>query len=199
MLLALSAAFAALTALVATGALNGLDQWACDHLMPLASRTAGGPPAFFESLVPLFHAVWHPAGVAVAQIVTLPGQVVISFALVALGAWKLRQAWWIAAWLSVTLIEVAIRQTLTRPALYRGGVHLTAFDSSWPSGHALHCTLVAAVLAVAWPRLRIPLGAWLIASVVLLEVAGFHAATDVAGGVLLAALALLPGRALRHP
>ena len=187
------AAFAALGGLVAAGALNGLDQWACDHLMPFAGAP-GSPPTFFESLVPLFHAGWHPVGAAIAQVVTLPGQIVVSFLLVLLGAWKLREPRWLVAWFGVTLVEVAIRHVLTRPALYRGGVHITAFDSSWPSGHALRCALVAAVLATAWPRLRVPMAAWLVTSVVLLEVAGFHAPTDIAGGLL---LALFAGGALR--
>jgi membrane-associated phospholipid phosphatase len=196
-----AAAFAALAALVASGALNGIDQWACDHLMPLAGGTSGGPPTLLESVVPLFHASWHPVGVAVTQIVTLPGQVVISFMLVAVGAWKLRAPIWIGAWLGATSIEFAIRHVLTRPALYRDGVHVVAFDSSWPSGHALRCALVAVVLAAAWPRARTALAAWLVASAVLLEVAGVHTPTDVAGGLVLALLGAAAagrfGRALR--
>lgn len=201
-LLALSAAFAALAVLVAAGTLTGFDQWACDHLMPLAGGTGGGPPSLLESLVPLFHASWHPAGVALTQIVTLPGQVLVSFALVAVGAWKLRAPAWVVAWLGAAVVEFVIRHVLTRPALYRGGVHITAFDSSWPSGHALRCALVAAVLAAAWPRARTALAAWLVASAVLLEIAGFHAATDVLGGLLLALLACRAAgaaRALRQP
>ena len=193
---------AALGTLVAAGVLNPLDQWACDHLMPLAGGTAGGPPSLLESLVPLFHATWHPIGVAVTQIVTLPGQVLISLALVAAGAWKLRSPAWVVAWLGATGVEFAIRHLMARPALYRHGVHITAFDSSWPSGHALRCALVAAVLAAAWPRARAALAAWLVACVVLLEIAGFHAPTDLAGGLLLALLAcgaVGSARALRHP
>ena len=194
--------FAALGTLVAAGALNPFDQWACDHLMPLAGGTSGGPPTVLESLVPLFHASWHPVGVAVTQIVTLPGQVLISFALVAAGAWKLRAPAWVVAWFGATAVEFVIRHVLTRPSLYRGGVRVTAFDSSFPSGHALRCALVAAVLAAAWPRARTALAAWLVASAVLLELAGFHALTDVAGGLLLALLAcgaVRSARTLRHP
>lgn len=156
--------------------------------MPFAGR-AGGPPTLLESLIPLFHASWHPIGVGVTQIVTLPGQVLVSFALVASGAWKLRAPAWLVAWFGATGVEFALRHALTRPALYRDGVHITAFDSSWPSGHALRCALVAAVLAAAWPRLRAPLAGWLVASAVLLELAGYHTPTDVLGGLLLALLA----------
>jgi membrane-associated phospholipid phosphatase len=200
-----AAAFAALAGFVAAGSLTGLDQWACDHLMPLAGSPLGGPPSFVESLIPLFHGTWQPAGVAVTQIVTLPGQVLIALAIVAVGAWKLRAPVWVAVLLAATIVEVAARYVLTRPALYRDGVHLRAFDSSWPSGHALRCTIVAVVIALAWPRARAAVAAWLVAAVVLLEIAGFHTPTDVAGGLLLALLACgaaagtARARALRKP
>jgi membrane-associated phospholipid phosphatase len=179
----------ALAVLVAAGALTRFDQWACDHLMPLAGGASGGQPTVLESLVPLYHASWHPAGVALAQIVTLPGQVVISFALVTVAAWKLRAPVWVAAWFAAVVVELVCRHVITRPALYRDGVHITAFDSSWPSGHALRCAIVAAALAVAWPRAKAALVAWLVAAAVLLELAGFHTPTDVVGGLLLALLA----------
>lgn len=198
-----AAGFAALAGLVASGAATGLDQWACDHAMPFAGRP-GPPPTFLESLVPLLHASWRPLGVAVAQIVTLPGQVVVSFLLVVLVARRLRAPSWVAAWLVASGVELICRHVLTRPALYRGGVHATSFDSSWPSGHALRCALVAAVLAAAWPRLRGLFAAWLVAAVVLLVLAGFHTPTDVVGGLLLALLAgtaaaARAGWALREP
>jgi membrane-associated phospholipid phosphatase len=96
---------------------------------------------------------------------------------------------WAAAWVVAVAVELVFRHTLTREPLYRHGVHLVAFDSSWPSGHALRCALVAAALAAAWPRVRIPLAVWLAAAVVLLELVGFHTPTDLAGGLLLATAA----------
>ena len=86
-------------------------------------------------------------------------------------------------------VELVFRHAMSRPALYRDGVHLVAFDTSWPSGHALRSAIVVAALATAWPRLRILLGIWLLAAVVLLELAGFHTPSDVAGGLLLATVA----------
>jgi membrane-associated phospholipid phosphatase len=157
--------------------------------MPLAGKP-GGPPTLLESLVPLFHAAFHPAGVAVAQIVTLPGQVIVSLLLVLAAAWRTRRPTWPAAWVLAVAVEVVFRHTLTRPPLYQHGVHLVAFDASWPSGHALRCALVAAALAMAWPRLRLLLGLWLAAAVVLLQLAGFHTPTDIVGGLLLAAVAI---------
>jgi membrane-associated phospholipid phosphatase len=183
------AAFAALAGLVASGALTGVDQWAVDHAMPFAGGSSA-PPTLLESVVPLLHAQFHPLGAAVAQVVTLPGQVVISFLLVAGAAWRLRSATWIAAWAAAVAVEVVVRHALTRPALYRDGLHLVAFDTSWPSGHALRSALVAAALAAAWPRLRPALPVWLAAVAVLLELAGFHTPTDVVGGLLLAAVAV---------
>ena len=176
--------------------MTGLDQWAVDHAMPFAGPP-GPPPTLLESLVPLLHAGFHPVGAGVAQIVTLPGQALISLLLVLAASWRLWKSGrveaalaWPAAWLVGTAIELVFRHTLTRPALYRDGVHVVAFDSSWPSGHALRCTIVAAALATAWPRLRPPLAAWLVAVLVLLVLAGFHTPTDVTGGLLLATVAL---------
>jgi membrane-associated phospholipid phosphatase len=153
---------------------------------------AGGPstpPTLLESAVPLLHAQFRPAGAAVAQLVTLPGQVVISSLLVVAAAWKLRNAAWIVVWAASVTVEFVFRHALTRPALYRNGMHLSAFDTSWPSGHALRSALVAAALAAAWPRLRFLLAVWLAAVAVLLELAGFHTPTDVGGGFLLATVA----------
>lgn len=163
--------------------------------MPFAGPP-GEAPSLAEAVAPLLDAPFHPAGVAVAQVVTLPGQVLVSLALVLVAS---RRLWlqgrveaavaWPAAWLLASAVEVVLRHTLTRPNLYRDGVHLVGFDASWPSGHTLRAALVAAALASAWPRLRVPLAIWFVAVVVLLETAGFHTATDVAGGLLLATVA----------
>jgi membrane-associated phospholipid phosphatase len=162
--------------------------------MPFAGAFHG--PNTLEGIVPLLHAPFHPVGVGVTQIVALPGQALISLLLVLLAAWQLWKrgrveaaVCWTAAWCVAVVVELVFRHTLTRPALYRDGVQLVAFDSSWPSGHALRCALVAAALTVVWPRLRLPLAIWLAAVVVLLELAGLHTPTDLAGGLLLATAA----------
>jgi membrane-associated phospholipid phosphatase len=191
-----AAAFTALAGLVASGATTGIDQWAVEHAMPLAGA-ASSAPSTLESIVPLLDAPFHPLGVGVTEIVTLPGQVVFSLLLVLVAA---RRLWTrgrveaavclTAAWFVAVAVELVFRHTLTREPLYRDGVHLVGFDSSWPSGHALRCGLVAAALAAAWPRLRIPLAIWLAAVVVLLELAGLHTPTDLVGGLLLASAAV---------
>lgn len=194
----------ALAGLVASGAMTGLDQRAAEHLMPLAGRPSA-PPTSLESVVPLLHAPFHPVGVAIAQIVTLPGQVVISLLLVLAAA---RRLWmrgrveaavcWTAAWFVAVAVELVFRHTLTRQPLYRHGVHLVGLDSSWPSGHALRCALVACALAAAWPRLRVPLAIWLVSVALLLELAGFHTPSDVVGGLLLATAATAGAVALQR-
>jgi hypothetical protein len=45
--------------------------------------------------------------------------------------------------------------------------------------------IVAAAVAWAWPRGRRFAVAWAIVSIVLLQLAGWHTPTDIAGGVLL--------------
>jgi membrane-associated phospholipid phosphatase len=172
--------------------------------MPLAGAPSG-PPTTLESIVPLLHAPFHPAGQGVTVIVSLPGQVVISLLLVLAAAWRLwtrgrieAAVCWVAAWFVAVAVEVVLRHTLTRQPLYRHGVHVVGFDSSWPSGHALRCALVAAALAAAWPRLRVPLAIWLAVVVVLLELAGFHTPTDLLGGLLLATAAVSAAVALEE-
>lgn len=193
--LAAAAAYAALAGLVASGAATGLDQWANTHAMPFAGAP-GPPPTLLESLVPLLHAGFHPVGLAVAQIVTLPGQVLVSLLLVLAAGWRLHArgrldaaAGWAAAWLVGSAVELLCKHVLTRPPLTRDGLHVAAFDNSWPSGHALRCALVACAVAAAWPRLRAAAGIWLVTAVVLLELAGFHTPTDLLGGLLLATVA----------
>jgi len=163
--------------------------------MPFAGAPSA-PPTLLESVVPLLHARFHPVVAGVTQIVALPGQVVFSLVLVLAAAGRLwtrgrveAAVCWTAAWLVAVAVEVVCRHTLTRAPLYRHGVHLVGFDASWPSGHALRCALVAGALAAAWPPLRPALGIWLVVAVVLLELAGFHTPTDLAGGLLLAATA----------
>jgi len=182
-------AFAALAALVAAGAFTRVDQWAVDHVMP-GANFHNGEGGLLEGLVPLLHSNWDSAYAIAANIVTLPASFLISLAIAfpcsrALGA----------ALVAAVAVEVLCKEVLTRPALYDGSFHIAAFDSSFPSGHALRTMIVAAAVAWRWPRARPVALAWAIASLVLIQLAGWHTPTDIAGGVLLAALALLGARA----
>ncbi len=184
----LVSAFAALAALVAEGAFTRIDQWAVDHLMPEANlRHQGG--GLLEGLVPLLHSHWSSTYGTAANIVTLPASFLISLAI----AYACSRAV-AAALIAAVAVEVLCKEVLTRPALYDGSFHVTAFDSSFPSGHALRTVVVAAAVGWRWPRARPIAVAWAIASLVLIQLAGWHTPTDIAGGVLLAALALLGAR-----
>jgi membrane-associated phospholipid phosphatase len=90
------------------------------------------------------------------------------------------------AFVAVNAVEAITKTALTRPALYRHGVHLAGFDNSYPSGHTVRSVLVAAAVAAAWPRAGRWAAAWAVCSVAMLEVGGLHVPTDIAGGLLIA-------------
>jgi membrane-associated phospholipid phosphatase len=171
--------------LVATGALSGIDQWAIEHAMP-GVRDNGGGPSLVEAAVPLFGATWDGWLHAVANIVTFPAQAFVSLAILL----ALRQPRSVAAWVAVDAVELLCKAVLERPPLYHDGKHLVAFDSSFPSGHTLRALLLAVALSAAWPRARWLLAGWAACSLVLLEVAGHHVPSDIAGGIVLAAFVM---------
>jgi membrane-associated phospholipid phosphatase len=179
----------ALAALVAAGAFTGVDQWAVDHLMP-GARFHNGESGLLEGLVPLLHSDWSSAYAIAANVVTLPASFLISLTIAFACSRALA-----AALTAAVAVETLCKLLLTRPALYQGSLHITGFDSSFPSGHVLRTVIVAAAVAWSWPRARFVALAWVVASVVLIQLAGWHTPTDIAGGVLLAALALLGARA----
>jgi len=198
---ALAAAYASLAGLVAAGTLAHVDQWAVDHLMPGGSDSSS-KTTFTDAVVPLLHAHWNQPLDAVASFVTLPGQVVVSGLLVGAAALFLlargrREAAlvWPATWFAGTAIEVLCKSTLTRPALYRHGHHLAGYDASWPSGHTLRVLIVAATFAAVWPQARALFALWAAAALPLLVASGAHTPSDVASGLLLAALLVLAARA----
>jgi membrane-associated phospholipid phosphatase len=181
---ALAALYAVLAVLVATGALNGIDQWSIDHL---TARVGGGDaPTIVESALPLLHSGWGSWVGATANIVTLPGQALVSLAILL----ALRNPWWVLAWAAGCGIELLSKAVIVRPALYGPDGHIAGFDSSFPSGHTLRVLLVAAALATVWPRARPLLAAWAAAALVLLEVAGHHVPSDIVGGAVVAGFVL---------
>jgi membrane-associated phospholipid phosphatase len=182
---ALGAAFAALAVLVAAGAFTGLDQWAVDHLMPGGAFSAH-EPSLVDALVPLKTTHWHDPWSVAVNVLTLPASFVIALALV---AWRSRLL--AALLLAAVAVETLCKHVLDRPPLQHGGLHVVGFDDSFPSGHALRAVIVAGAFLS-------PLAAlWALASIVLLELAGWHTPTDIAGGIALGLLALLCARALR--
>jgi len=178
----LSAGFIALAALVGVGVLTGIDQWSVDHLMP-GGAFSGDESGLLSAVVPLWGAHWDDGWSIAANIVTLPAAFVIAVPLV---AWRSRPL--ALALVVATLVEWVFKHSLDRPALYDGTHHITGFDSSYPSGHTLRTILVAAAFAS-------PLSAvWAVASIGLLQLAGWHTPSDIAGGILLGLLALLGAR-----
>lgn len=173
--------FVALALLVATGVCTGVDQWAVDHLAPGAVFT-NQKSSLVDAVIPLWATHWSDAWSVAVNLVTLPASVLVALAITAWRAPAVAVAVFVG-----TAIEALFKHTLTRPALYDHALHITGFDTSFPSGHTLRTVLVAAVL----PR---PLGVvWAVASIVLLQLAGWHTPTDIAGGLLLA-LGLLGAR-----
>ena len=185
----LAGAFAALAALVAAGMLTRFDQWSVDHVMPGASFRHANVN-LLEGLVPYLHSGWGSAYAIAVNIVTLPASFLVAL-VIAFAYSRILGVALVAA----VAVEVLCKEVLTRPALYDGSFHIAPFDSSFPSGHALRTVIVAAALAWRWPRLRPVAIAWAIASMVLLQLAGWHTPTDLVGGVLLGSLALLCARA----
>ena len=183
--LPLAAAFTTLALLVCVGALTRFDQWSVDHLMPGASFSEK-KATLTDGLVPLLHSGWDTWLGGAANIVTLPASFLLSLAIV---AWRSRLL--AVALLAAVAVEVVCKELIDRPALYDGALHISAFDSSFPSGHTLRTILVAAAV---WPSLRGWAVAWAAASIVLLQLAGWHTPTDVLGGLLLGLLALLGAR-----
>jgi membrane-associated phospholipid phosphatase len=181
-------AFAALAGLVAAGTLTRADQWAVDHLMPGANPASEGG-GLLDGLVPFLHSNWNSGYATAANILVLPASFLISLAI----AFMCSRAIAVAL-VAAVAVEVLCKEVLTRPALYDGSFHITPFDSSFPSGHALRTVIVAAAVGWRWPRARPIAIVWAIVSLVLIQLAGWHTPTDIAGGVLLAALALLGAR-----
>jgi len=195
--LALAAGFAALAVLVATGALTWLDQWSVDHVMPDLTPDSSRP-SLLEAAVPLLDAHWRTTLDVVANIVTLPAQALVSSALAGLcclALWRRgrRQAAlaWACAWIAGNAVEALCKSTLTRPLLQAHGRALVGFQSSWPSGHTLRSVLLVAIVATVWPSALRWAAAWAAATLVLLELAGFHVPSDILGGLLLASLLIV--------
>ncbi len=183
-----AAAFAALAGLIASGDLTSLDQWAVDHAMPGAHFA--GRPTLADAIVPLLGTHWHGALHIASELVSLPAffttaTVIVAAACLAIpGRAALALA---AAYAAGNVVEVVVKGTLTRPPLSAHGVHLSGFDASYPSGHAIRTVLVGLAVAWAWPRLGRWAATWALASILLLELGGQHVPSDIAGGLLIAA------------
>jgi len=194
-----------LTLLVVTGALTGLDNYAVRRLMP------GLYPYVVHGRVWAWSAhtiVQNPnrivnriADRTIAPADSLPSLVLLT-ATLGLGIAARRisvrsAAIWAGAFVATLLAEQLGKHTISRPALLLptpgGLVQLTKFDHSFPSGHATRAIMLAVVMAslLPWRPVRILPVLWATVVVFLLVLAGTHALTDVLGGILLSATAVL--------
>jgi membrane-associated phospholipid phosphatase len=196
---ACAAAFAALAGLVAAGDLSHIDRWAMTHAMPDA-RFTGGKPTFVDAVVPLWGSSWHGAVAVVTNVVTLPAAFLVASAIVAAACVALRNRDGIllaAAFVAGNVVEEITKTALTRPPLYAHGLHVAAFDNSFPSGHTLRTVLVAVAVAAAWPRLAAWALMWALGSIAMIELGALHVPSDIAGGLLLAGALLATTSSLR--
>jgi membrane-associated phospholipid phosphatase len=184
---AFAAGYAAVAGLVAAGALTSIDQWAIDHVMPGAYFN--GKSTFADAVIPLWGVHWHGVLHIASELVTSPASLTPATVIVAAACVVLRRRAGVAlatAYVAGNVVEVLTKATLTRPALYANGAHLTGFDASYPSGHTIRTMLIATAVSLAWPRAGRWTAAWAAGCVALLVVGGQHVPSDIAGGLLLA-------------
>lgn len=183
--------FALTAGLVAAGALHGLDHYAVSHLMPWLEPRRTAKVTLRSLTLPRIHG---SLGRTLVELWTYPAAVVPSLVLVLACPSRLA---WLGVWLVGNAVEVAGKLAITRPALYAGRVHVTAFDNSLPSGHTIRAFVVAGAVAASWRAGRSAL-AWAVGVPFALVALGDHTPTDVAAGAFVAA-ALLACARLRRP
>ena len=188
--------FLATAALVASGALQGVDAYAVAHWMPWL-RPRDHSPLTIGSLVS--PEPRGPFGSRLLLFWVYPAAVIPSAAIVAAASVRLRRRGdgraavvWCLLWAAANAIELAGKALVTRPALFAtvegARVHVTGFDQALPSGHTLRALVVAGAVASAWRRGRL---AWVWAATIpfALLAIGWHTPTDIAAA-LFAGLAL---------
>jgi membrane-associated phospholipid phosphatase len=97
--------------------------------------------------------------------------------------------WW-SAWLVANVVEVAGKAIVVRPPLFSHGLHVAAYDQSYPSGHMLRAAVLTAAVVYTWRRAW-PLLLWVPTTAVALVALGDHTPTDVVGALLAAAALVL--------
>jgi membrane-associated phospholipid phosphatase len=179
-------AFLALAALVALGAVQGVDRWVADEWMPWRVP----PRATLVDLTTVFvpETRWTLGG-TVVSLLTYPASPFVSGLIVLACAWVLRRRGDARAaiavcclWLAANVVEVTGKLLDARDPI-RGG-----FRHSYPSGHTVRACVLAAAIVLVWRRAGLAVVPWAVVGVPLaLVLIGDHTASDVAGGLLLAA------------
>jgi membrane-associated phospholipid phosphatase len=188
---------------VSAGWTNVIDQYAVDHLMPGLYPFVAGRYGVVVFASKSFMSNPNRIVNRIADTVTQPASVVPATAIVigALGfdaiyRRRLVEDLLLAAGYMVgNAAELVGKAIVQRPQLVLHGtlgeLPLRKFTWSYPSGHTIRALFVAAVIAYVWPLLRGVAVLWSLAVVGLLEVAGTHTPTDIAGGLLVAGGLLL--------
>jgi membrane-associated phospholipid phosphatase len=172
------AGFLATAVLVATGALDHVDRYAVSHLMPWLDPRRSGGVSIHSLILPR---LTGSTAERLAALWTYPAAVVPSLVLVAVAArleLRLRALAWPALWLAGNAVELAGKLVVERPALYDRGIHVTALDSSLPSGHTIRAFVVAGALAAARRGGRAAF-AWAAGVPFALVALGDHTPTDI--------------------
>jgi membrane-associated phospholipid phosphatase len=197
---------AALAVLVATGHAATFDQWSADALMPYQDRPPGEPSLWDQLMSPLA-AVTRTGNDVPSRLLfaaTVPAAPLAASVAGALGILALaargrprRALAWTVALVSCAVAEAGIKALVERPLIHKydavqqASVTKDSFNHSFPSGHTVRGVLLAFLFAELVPALRPLLAAWLVVMSASLVMASMHTPTDVAGGVLLALVALV--------
>ena len=190
---------AVLAALVVSGGLSAVDQYAVDHWMRHLDPSRGSSP--LNIVGQLYPHLGSPLQ-TFCNFWTFPASVPVSGALVGVCCLVLARRGqrtaalaWASAWLAGNAVEVIGKSVLHRPALHvLQGVTVVSLDSfarSFPSGHTFRALIVAALLAAVYRRATWPVAAWAAIALAALVVNADHTPSDVVGGALLALLTLL--------
>lgn len=188
-------AFLLLALLVETGVCAPIDRFSVAHLMPgLRPGRPTGPwyaglyRPFGLGSRPLWETIadlWlYPCSVLVSALLLAPGAVILHRR----GADRLAVAL-AAAWALGNGVELVGKGLIRRPALYAANahgllLHLRAYDASFPSGHMIRGSVVAALLILLWPRAGGLVAAWYLPVGPLLVLSAAHTLIDVLGGLL---------------
>jgi membrane-associated phospholipid phosphatase len=176
----------ALTAtLSATGVLNGVDQYAVEHLMPWL-QVRHHPLVTFGGLT--IPNVDPPAANIALELWKYPAAVLPSLLIVLAAARRLGRpagVVWCALWCAGNAIELAGKLSLRKPDLFRHTYHVSAFDTSLPSGHTIRALVLAGAVAAAWRSGWLAL-VWATTIPFALVVSGAHVPSDVVTGAFVA-------------
>jgi len=201
----LAVALAVVAVGVELGAFTRFDQFGLDHFMPwlVPGNTAtGGHAGFWQPFK-----FETPNTQKLLDLLTYPCSVLLSGLVVAIAAallWKrlgpLAALAPAAAWVVGNAIEVLLKGTIVRPAVYgtddSNRVHVVTFDDSFSSGHMMRGIIVAYTLTLLWRRASPWVWIWAASVAPALVLVSAHTPSDVIGGALLGLLVIVPVHAV---